>query len=128
MLSLKNTAGIAISFILGSAIGGTVALLYAPKPGKQFRNDISRKTNSIIEDSRKKASEMLDGAKEITESALINANEVLSSNVDKVINKTDKIKEAYNAGYNAFNNERIAGKNEKSPEQESTENKHKIRT
>lgn len=127
MASIKKTTGILTGFLLGGAIGGVIALLYAPKSGKQFRTDISRKTNKLIEDSKRKTIDTWDGAREIAESTLENANEVLNSNIEKIAHKTDKIKEAYNAGYNAYNNERTTGKSSNISELENAENTHKKR-
>jgi len=59
-----------IGFLLGAAIGGTVALLYAPRPGSETRAmlreklDVAReKARDIIEEAREKAGEIIADAK-----------------------------------------------------------------
>jgi gas vesicle protein len=63
-MSLKKINGFFISFLLGGAIGSVIALLYAPKSGKLLRNDISRKTNELIEEGKKMSVDSLNEVKE----------------------------------------------------------------
>ena len=41
--------GLIIGFIAGSVVGVVLALLYAPKSGKEFRRDINDKTNELVD-------------------------------------------------------------------------------
>lgn len=43
--------GLLIGFLAGSAIGAVLALLYAPKSGKELRADIRQKTDDLLEDA-----------------------------------------------------------------------------
>ena len=57
--------------LTGAAIGGIIALLYAPKSGKEIRKQISDSTEEILnkakiqyEDTRKKITELAESKKE----------------------------------------------------------------
>ncbi len=101
MTSMKKTKGLFIGFLLGSAIGGAIALLYAPKSGKRLRNDIRRKTNELIEDGRKITVDSWNGAREKVESTIDNANDYLVTGMEKISRKTEKVKDAIKAGFNS---------------------------
>lgn len=122
MISIKKINGIFISFLLGGAIGSAIALLYAPKPGKLLRRDISRKTNELIEQGKKKTFDSWNETKEKAESTLERANEFLNTGMEKIVNKAEKVKDALKSGLNAFNVERESGNNGNSSCVESTEN------
>ena len=51
--------GLFVGFLAGGIVGGVIALLYAPKSGKEFRADIRQKKDEIMDD----AEEYLDIAK-----------------------------------------------------------------
>src|SRR4030095_13145795 len=106
MVSINRTKGVFISFLLGGAVGSVIALLYAPKSGKHLRNEIGRKTNKLIEESRKKAVDSWNGAKERTESTLDTANDYLNTGMGKITRKTKKVKDALESGFDAYNVER----------------------
>lgn len=123
MSSLK-TKGFLISFLVGGAVGSVIALLYTPKSGRHLRNDISRKTNEFIEESKKITSDTWNGAKEIAESHLDNANDFLNTGVEKIMRKTEKLKGAFKSGINAYNEERKSGSKENSSAFEDAGNIH----
>ena len=106
MTTVKQINGVFLSFLLGGAVGGAIALLYAPKSGKQLRNDISRTTNELYEEGKKKTYDSWNDEKEKAENILDGANDVLSTNVEKIVRKTEKLKDALKSGVNAYNDER----------------------
>ena len=106
MIFVNRINGLFISFILGGAIGSTLALLYATKSGKHLRNDISRKTNQFIDEGEKKTHDLWNEAKEKAESTLVNANDFLNTNVEKIVNKTENVREALKSGFNAYNDKK----------------------
>jgi len=111
------TKGIFAGFLLGTVVGGAIALLTAPKSGKHLRNDISRKTNELIEDGKKNAYESWNGVKGRTESTIESANDMLNNGKEKIMRKAEKVKDAYKAGINAYNN----GRKDESDERISSE-------
>ena len=81
---LKKIAG---AFVIGGAIGAIIALLYAPKSGKQTRKDISktaqrvkRETVDLVDDTidnihdfagdiKEKVTDIIDKGKDLSDSA-----------------------------------------------------------
>ena len=111
-MSINKTKGILISFVLGGAIGSAIALLYAPKSGKHLRNDISRKTNELIDEGKKISYDTWNGAKEKVESTIDSANELLNTGMEKIGRKKDKVIDALKTGISAYEEERKSGKNQ----------------
>ena len=91
----KMARGMVLGFLAGSVIGGIIALLYAPKSGKELRNDIKLKKDEFLDDT----SEYMQIAKE-------KANEKISSTKEKIGVETDRIKDAFKAGIDAYNEEK----------------------
>ncbi len=119
---MNKTKSFFFSFLVGGAIGSVIALLYAPKSGKNLRNDISRKTNEIIEEGRKKTTKTWNGAKEKVESTIENANDYLNEGMEKVARKSEKVKNAVKSGMNAYSDERKSGDNQSSTHKEDYDN------
>ena len=106
MTTVKRKNGVFLSFLLGSAIGGAMGLLFAPESGKHLRYDINRKMKNIIVDGKIKANDLWNDAKDKAENTLDIANDVLNSNVDKIVHETGRVKDAFISGYDAYNKER----------------------
>ncbi|RPI14201.1 MAG: YtxH domain-containing protein [Ignavibacteriae bacterium] len=85
-----NNKGLFFSFLIGGVIGSIIALLYAPKPGKRLRNDISKKTNEYLKEGKKKTIETMNDVKEKVETTLGNANDFLNSGMEKIERKSEK--------------------------------------
>jgi len=111
MANIKQVNSIFLSFLLGGAVGGAIALLYAPKSGEQLRKDIKKTTNDLYEDGRKKTYESWNDAKEKAENIIDSANDVLSSNMEKTVRKSENLREALKSGVNAYNDEIRYGNN-----------------
>ena len=47
----KTAKGFLVGFLAGSVVGAIIALLYAPKPGKELRADIKQKATDIKQDA-----------------------------------------------------------------------------
>lgn len=69
-MSKEHKHGFFAGAAVGAAIGGAVALLFAPKAGKELRADIARKAKNVndeldikIKEAKKRASEMNGDAK-----------------------------------------------------------------
>jgi gas vesicle protein len=127
MTSFKKTKWYLLSFLVGGAVGSSIALLYAPESGRHLRKDIKRKTNDYIEDGKKIVSDTWSDAKETAESALESANEFLNSGMEKIMRKTEKAKNALKSGYDAYNDERKSGNNLSSSTMEDIENTRRQR-
>jgi len=70
----KNTTKIAWAFLLGGLIGASVALLYAPKSGRETREDISKTARRIKNKSVDLAEEMIEGVNDLTNNVKDNIN------------------------------------------------------
>lgn len=51
------------AFGLGLGVGAGIALLLAPKPGRELRDDLSRKALEVRDDLQKKAAELQENVK-----------------------------------------------------------------
>jgi gas vesicle protein len=119
--------GLAIGLLAGGAIGAIVALLYAPKSGKELRADIKERADDLLEDAegyakeaRSKASDIMTEAKRRSDHLITKAQEqanTLLQDADKILSgakqKTGvileegaKLKDAVKAGVEAFKDER----------------------
>ncbi len=131
----KTTKGLLLGFITGSVVGAAIALLYAPKSGREFRNDIrlkkdelmedtteylqvakskatnlinegKRKSEELISDAKKKASSLIDDANHVLNDAKIKATGTIDSTKDIISSESGKIKDAFKAGIEAYNEEK----------------------
>jgi gas vesicle protein len=101
MSNMKIINGMFLSFVFGGVIGGAFALLYAPQKGKYLRKDISRKTNALIKEGKKISYDSWNDVREKAENIIESANDTLSTNVEKIVRKTEKLKDALKSGLNA---------------------------
>jgi gas vesicle protein len=88
--------GLIVGFIAGSIVGAAIALLYAPKAGKELRADIKEKAGDLIDDAQEymeraktKAVEIVNEGKQkattLVDDARRKANTILGD-ADRVIN------------------------------------------
>jgi gas vesicle protein len=54
-------------FLVGLGVGSLVGILFAPKPGKQTREDLARKTREGREYAQNKARELRECAEDLVE-------------------------------------------------------------
>jgi gas vesicle protein len=58
--------GLGIGLVAGAAIGLAIGILYAPRPGKETREQLREKSSEMIDMARDKASQVVDRAREST--------------------------------------------------------------
>lgn len=131
----KTAKGLLLGFITGSVVGAAIALLYAPKSGRELRNDIKlkkdeflddtseylqiaktkasdlinegkRKSEELISDAKKRASTLIDDANTILNDAKERATSAIGNAKDKISTEGDRVKDAFKAGLEAFNQEK----------------------
>lgn len=131
----KTTKGLLLGFLTGGVVGAAIALLYAPKSGKELRNDIrlkkdefiddtseyyqiaktkatdlinegKRKSEELISDAKKKAGNLIGDANTILNDAKQKATSALGSTKDKITSESDRVKDALKAGVDAYNEEK----------------------
>jgi len=78
--------GLIVGFIAGSLVGAVMALLYAPKAGKELRRDIKEKTGELVDmgeeylaKAKSKASEIMTEAKKKSDSLISDARKQANS-------------------------------------------------
>lgn len=131
----KTAKGILLGFVTGSVVGAAIALLFAPKSGRELRNDIKlrkdeflddtseylqiaktkasdlinegkRKSEELISDAKKKAGNLIDDANSILTDAKHKASSAIENAKGKLSGESERVKEAFKAGVEAFNQEK----------------------
>ena len=78
-MSRDNVGTSLVFFMLGAAVGATVALLYAPQDGESTRKYIGDRAEQAKDKAADITSKTADRAKELTTSATEKAKEITSS-------------------------------------------------
>ncbi len=123
--------GILFGFLAGGTIGAALALLFAPKSGKELREDIRSKTDNcfdeadkyveeakvkakelinegkkrsdkLINDAKVKSDELLRDAESIFNEAKEKANSTIASGKNTLQSESNKLKNAVKAGVGAY--------------------------
>jgi gas vesicle protein len=116
--------GLLIGLLAGGVLGAVIALLYAPKPGKELRADIKNKAGEMIDDAeeyinvakskavdiinegKKRSENLITEARKRAESLLGDAEKILSDAKERVGTEESKLKSAVRAGAEAFRGEK----------------------
>lgn len=128
MAQEESTAkGFMIGLLTGGLIGAAIALLYAPKSGRELRADIKTKAGEIADDAeqyltaakhkavdiinegKKKSDQLISDAREKAQTLLTDAERILTDAREKAgtaMEEGSRIKNAMKAGVNAFKDER----------------------
>jgi gas vesicle protein len=123
--------GLLIGLLTGGAIGAVLALLYAPKSGRELRNDIrlkaddylddaeryiieakdkaidlindgKRKSDKLIKDAKDKSDVLLKDAEKMFRDAKTKTGDFLETGKENIDHKRDQIKSAIKAGVDAY--------------------------
>ncbi|MBS1903657.1 MAG: YtxH domain-containing protein [Bacteroidetes bacterium] len=88
---VRQSGGSVQSFLVGAIVGGAVgaafALLYAPKRGKELREDISEKMSGLSD----RFTTLLKKAKETGEELLHEETEVVSETMHEAYRKAEEL-------------------------------------
>jgi len=68
MSSGSNGGGVAIALFTGFAIGAIFGILFAPKSGKETRNDLTDKGERLMEKGKESVSDVVEKTKDLVES------------------------------------------------------------
>ncbi len=63
-MNKDNAIGLVIGLLAGAAVGGVVALLYAPRSGKESRKLIGEKATEVADIIKDKAEDVIDTVQE----------------------------------------------------------------
>ena len=120
----KMAKGLITGFLAGGIAGAIIALLYAPKSGKELRGDIRRKSAELVDEAeeyleaaKKKATQMINEGKEKSnqlisdaktkaQSLFKDAERILSDAKSKASEEGGRLKTAVQAGVEAYKEER----------------------
>jgi gas vesicle protein len=86
----KKEVSILLPFVIGGLVGAGVALLLAPKSGKELRKDIS----DLASDTREKIAVTIDKGKELYEGSRSAVKNALDAGKSAFIEERDKIRHA----------------------------------
>jgi len=129
--------GLLVGFLTGAAVGSIIALLFAPKSGRELRQDIKTKSQDFMEDAeqylinakdkasqlinegKKKSEKLVADAKEKVDALLGEAEKILSdakdktgayvqSGKEKIEKEGERLKSAIKAGMDAYKSEKEA--------------------
>jgi len=110
--------------LIGGLIGAAAGILFAPKSGKETREDIARKTDEIIKKAKEEYEVALEKSKNAYETAIRKAKEIQSMAREKVedveesvteltekgketlLDNKTRLKKALDAGIEAFKEEK----------------------
>lgn len=84
---MDNRDSSLFTFLFGVVVGVAVALLYAPKTGKETRAHLKRITEDFVEDAGEKGMEFREKGKKFVEEGKARASEI----IEKGKNKYSKI-------------------------------------
>lgn len=119
--------GLVIGLLAGGAVGAIVALLYAPKSGRELRADIKEradefrddadeylttvrtKAGDLVSEAKKRSDSLISDAKRKADTLLVDAEKVLTDARQKsgtVAEEGARMKNAVKAGVDAFKEER----------------------
>ena len=97
-------------FLLGGAVGAVVALLFAPKSGRELRGDIADVTRKGVDTARERAGEYYDTtrerATEFYSTASERAGEFAGAARQQVARRTETLSAAIDAGKRAYSEEK----------------------
>ena len=97
-------------FLLGGAVGAVVALLFAPKSGRELRGDIADVTRKGVDTARERAGEYYDStrerATEFYSTASERAGELAGVARQQVARRTETLSAAIDAGKRAYAEEK----------------------
>ena len=130
----NSVKGFLIGFLAGGTVGAIIALLTAPKSGKELRGDIKQKSGEyldeadkyfidkknqagkifkegkrkftmIVNDVKSKPEEILKDAEQVYKDVKVKTKEVLQSGKEKIESEAGRIKSSVEAGIEAYKKE-----------------------
>ncbi|HEX8502287.1 MAG TPA: YtxH domain-containing protein [Pyrinomonadaceae bacterium] len=93
-------------FAIGATLGAVVALLFAPKSGRELREDLADATRKGVDRARETGSQLSTRAGEYYESATARAGELASGARDAVARRGERFTSAVEAGREAYREEK----------------------
>ncbi|CDM66876.1 YtxH domain-containing protein [Pyrinomonas methylaliphatogenes] len=89
-------------FLIGGTIGAIIALLFAPKPGRELRSDLADATRRGVDRTREAAAQLGAKAGEYYSTAAQKASELAEAAREAAARKGEQISAAIEAGKQAY--------------------------
>ena len=117
----NKTQKVAAAFLFGAVVGGVIALLYAPKSGKETRKDISDEINNYVKKAGEAKSKIIEKAKKFSNDMVGQTERVYSDvrrfkegkysgTADKIESEITRLRTAIKAAVDSYKDTRKARK------------------
>ena len=93
-------------FAIGATVGAMVALLFAPKAGRELREDIADATRKGVDRARETGSQLGAKAGEVYDAASSRAGELAQTARDAAARRGEQFNAAIEAGKQAYRDEK----------------------
>ena len=93
-------------FAIGATIGAVVALLFAPKSGRELREDLADATRKGVDRARETGTQLTNRAGEYYETATSRAGELAATARDAASRRGERFTSAIEAGREAYREEK----------------------
>jgi gas vesicle protein len=93
-------------FAIGATVGAVVALLFAPKSGRELRQDVADATRKGVDHARETGSQLSTRAGEYYETATSKAGELATSAREAASRRGEQFSSAIEAGRQAYRDEK----------------------
>ena len=93
-------------FAIGATVGAVVALLFAPKSGRELRQDVADATRKGVDRARETGTQLSARAGEYYETASARAGELAQTARDAVSRRGELVGSAIEAGRQAYRDEK----------------------
>lgn len=97
-----GTSGVVLSFLLGALSGAALAILFAPRSGRETRELLSERMRETAERSRRLGEQALDKGREVAQEA----SGYLDRQKEALEKRRDRLSAAVEAGRQAYRDEK----------------------
>src|SRR5512134_3074321 len=97
-----GTSGVVLSFLLGALSGAALAILFAPRSGRETREILGEKLRETAERGRQLGERAVEKGKEVAE----DASSLVDRGRDVLEKRRDRLAAAVEAGRQAFRDEK----------------------
>jgi gas vesicle protein len=108
-------------FALGAVVGAAVALLFAPKSGRELREDIADATRKGVDRARETGSQLSARAGEYYDAAAARAGELAQTAREAATRRGEHVSAAIEAGRQAYRDEKRRTESSVLPDSAGTE-------
>ena len=102
----NQVEGFIKGILLGGVIGAAIGILYAPKSGRETREDINRKTEELLKKAKEEYEVTLKKSSKAYEAAVKQLRHLESSTKEKVGEMEEKVDELTELGKEALHDTR----------------------